>query len=311
MRRFTLNLPDGAMAGIRFGADGPPDLVFLHATGFNALTYRELLEPLGERFRIVALDQRGHGLSRLPAVPEEMPGWELYGRDMRAVFDALGDGPSLVLAGHSMGGAVSMMAAEQRADRVASLVLLDPVMPTADWIAKLYATEDLDARINGLPIARGASRRRAWFASKREAIDAYRGRGAFATWVGRFLDDYVEDGFAPMPDGDGDGVTLTCAAAWEAATFASSRHNGADLLARVAVPATVLIGEKNSVSRSVSDAASRTTARRTVETLPGTTHFLPMERPDLVRQRLLAALESRAGLRTAMVGAPGLEPGTR
>lgn len=307
MRRFTLSLPDGAMAGIRFGADGPPDLVFLHATGFNALTYRELLEPLGERFRIVALDQRGHGLSRLPAVPEEMPGWELYGRDMRAVFDALGDGPPLVLAGHSMGGAVSMMAAERHAARVASLVLLDPVMPTAEWIAKLYTPQDLDARIKDLPIARGASRRRAWFASKREAIDAYRGRGAFATWVGRFLEDYVEDGFAPMPNGD--GVTLTCAAAWEAATFASSRHNGADLLARVPVPATILIGEINSVSRSVADAASRTTARRTVENVPGTTHFLPMERPDLVRQRLLAALESRTG--AGMVGAPGLEPGTR
>ena len=75
MRRFTLDLPDGPMAGIRFGPDGPPDLVLLHATGFNALTYRELLEPLGERFRVVALDQRGHGLSRLPAVAETMPGW--------------------------------------------------------------------------------------------------------------------------------------------------------------------------------------------------------------------------------------------
>ncbi|MBV9835340.1 MAG: alpha/beta hydrolase [Alphaproteobacteria bacterium] len=291
MRRFTLALPDGEMAGIRFGADGPPDLVLLHATGFNALTYRELLEPLGERFRIIALDQRGHGLSRLPAVPEELPGWDLYGRDMLAVFDALGDGPPFVLAGHSMGGAVSMMAAEQRPDRVASLVLLDPVMPTEQWIDALYASPDLDKRIDGLPIARGARRRRAWFASKQEAIDAYRGRGAFASWVGRFLDDYVEDGFAPMPDDD--GVTLTCSAQWEAATFASSRHNGADLLARVSVPATILIGEKGSVSRSVDDAASRTSARRTVETVPGTTHFLPMERPDIVRQRLIAALEAR------------------
>jgi pimeloyl-ACP methyl ester carboxylesterase len=292
MRRFTLRLPDGDMAGIRFGADGPPDLVFLHATGFNARTYRELLEPLGERFRVVALDQRGHGLTDLPAEPTELPGWDLYGRDMLAVFDALGDGPPFVLAGHSMGGAVSTMAAEQRPDRVDSLVLLDPVMPTEQWIATLYASPDLDKRIEGLPIARGARRRRAWFASKREAVDAYRGRGAFASWVGRFLDDYVEDGFAPMPDDD--GVTLTCSAMWEAATFASSRHNGADLLARVKVPATILTGEKGSVSRSVDDAGVRTTARRTVETVPGTTHFLPMEQPDIVRQRLIAALETRA-----------------
>lgn len=291
MRRFTLALPDGDMAGIRFGADGPPDLVFLHATGFNALTYRELLAPLGERFRVVALDQRGHGLSRLPAVPAQMSGWEIYGRDLIAALDALGDGPPLVLAGHSMGGAVSMMAAEQRPDRIASLVLLDPVMPTAEWVARLYAPADLDGRIEALPIARGARRRRAWFANKPEAIEAYRRRGAFASWVGRFLDDYVEDGFAPMPDGD--GVTLTCAAAWEAATFASSRHNGADLLARIRAPATILLGENGSVSRAADQAAARSSARRTVETVPGTTHFLPMEQPDLVRQRLLAALAER------------------
>src|SRR4029077_6303135 len=130
---------------IRFGADGPPDLIFLHATGFNALTYRELLGPLSERHRVIALDLRGHGLSRLPAVPAEMPDWDLYGRDMLAVLDALGDCPPFVLSGHSMGGAVSMMAAEQRPGRVASLVLLDPVMPTVDWIARLYASPDLDA----------------------------------------------------------------------------------------------------------------------------------------------------------------------
>jgi pimeloyl-ACP methyl ester carboxylesterase len=292
MRRFTLALSDGDVAGIRFGADGPPDLVFLHATGFNALTYRDLLEPLAGRYRVVALDQRGHGLSTLPAMPQEMSGWDLYGRDMLAVFDALGDGAPFVLAGHSMGGAVSMMAAEQRPDRVASLVLLDPVMPTAEWITRLFAPRDLDARIESLPIARGARRRRAWFASKQEAVEAYRGRGAFATWVGRFLEDYVEDGFTAMPDGD--GVTLTCAAAWEAATFASSRHNGADLLARIRVPATILAGETNSVSRSADDAASRTSARRAVEVVPGTTHFLPMEQPDIVRQRLIAALEDRS-----------------
>jgi pimeloyl-ACP methyl ester carboxylesterase len=291
MRRFSLALPAGEMAGIRFGVDGPPDLVFLHATGFNALTYRELLEPLGERFRVVALDQRGHGLTRLPAAPTEMSGWELYGRDMLAALDALGDGPPLVLAGHSMGGAVATMAAEQRPERIASLVLLDPVMPTNEWIAKLFAPSDLEGRIETLPIARGARRRRSRFASKREAAAAYHGRGAFAGWVGRFLEDYVEDGFVPPPAGD--GVVLSCAPGWEAATFASSRHNGADLLARVPAPATILIGEKNSVSRSADDAATRTTARRTVETLPGTTHFLPMERPDIVRQRLIAALEDR------------------
>jgi hypothetical protein len=44
LRRVTFEIPGGRMAGIAFGAEKPtPDIVFLHATGFNAHTYRALL----------------------------------------------------------------------------------------------------------------------------------------------------------------------------------------------------------------------------------------------------------------------------
>ncbi len=47
-RRVSFELKGGRMAGIAFGLAKPnPDIVFLHATGFNARTYRALLEPLG------------------------------------------------------------------------------------------------------------------------------------------------------------------------------------------------------------------------------------------------------------------------
>ena len=39
----------------------PVDLVFVHANGFNALTYRTLLAPLSGSLRIWAPDLRGHG----------------------------------------------------------------------------------------------------------------------------------------------------------------------------------------------------------------------------------------------------------
>jgi hypothetical protein len=35
--------------------------------------------------------------------------------------------------------------------------------------------------------------------------------------------------------------------------------------------------------------------RISIETVAGTTHFLPMERPDLVKKALRAAIEGRAG----------------
>ena len=46
-RRLSFDLRDGQMAGIAFGGvNQNPDIVFLHATGFNAYTYRSLLAPL-------------------------------------------------------------------------------------------------------------------------------------------------------------------------------------------------------------------------------------------------------------------------
>ena len=63
-RLIDLEARGGAMAALDFGDPGRPvDIVFVHANGFNARTYRTILEPLAEDLRILAVDQRGHGRS--------------------------------------------------------------------------------------------------------------------------------------------------------------------------------------------------------------------------------------------------------
>ena len=51
-----------------------PDMIFVHANGFNALTYCTLLEPLARKARILAPDLRGHGRSTLTALAGAHPG---------------------------------------------------------------------------------------------------------------------------------------------------------------------------------------------------------------------------------------------
>ena len=83
-RRVGFEIPGGRMAGIAFGAEkATPDIVFLHATGFNARTYRSLLESLGEKFYVIALDARGHGLSTLPARMWGYTSWRRHRDDFR------------------------------------------------------------------------------------------------------------------------------------------------------------------------------------------------------------------------------------
>src|SRR5690606_18746403 len=79
-RRLSLPVDNrwgaGDMSVLDFGdPKRPVDLVFVHANGFNAMTYRTLLAPLSGPLRIWAPDLRGHGLTPLPANPDGRRGW--------------------------------------------------------------------------------------------------------------------------------------------------------------------------------------------------------------------------------------------
>jgi pimeloyl-ACP methyl ester carboxylesterase len=288
-RRSDLAMDDGALSVLRWGRqDGPPDLIFLHATGFNALTYDPLLAPLAETTAIAAIDQRGHGLSTLPADPAGLIDWWPYAGDIIAVLDRwVPEGaPPVVLAGHSMGGMVSLLAASQRPKAVRGLVLLDPVfMPPAVRLA-LY-TPWGRARSRRFGLAVGAAKRRPVFPSKAEALATYRTRKAFSTWTPGFLEAYVEGGFVDDPE----GVRLACNPAWESATFSAQRHASWKALKSVPMPVHILAAGSGSTVVGGAAKVVRVAPRTVAETLdPETTHFFPMERPDLVRERIAAML---------------------
>lgn len=281
-RRRMIRLSDGEMAALDFGDEARPvDVVFFHATGFNALTYRSILAPLSSSLRILAVDQRGHGQSRLPADPARLRSWKVYREDALELLATL-DGPAPVLSGHSMGGTVSLLAAGKRPEVARGLVLVDPViMPR---LAAISAQMPWGARVGRrFPIAQGAARRRRRFDSIDAAFAAYRGRGAFRTWTDTQLADYVAAAFVPA----GEGVELACTPEWEAATFAGQAHDPWRALARVRAPITLFRAEHGSTCRAGADQLTRINRRVEVSTLPGTSHFIPMERPDVVREALL------------------------
>jgi pimeloyl-ACP methyl ester carboxylesterase len=262
---------------------GPPDrpvnIVFSHANGFNARTYRSILQPLGADLRILALDLRGHGASTLPAVIEGRDGWSEFRDDLLALLAAVAPGP-VVLAGHSMGGTSSLLAAAAEPARVRGLALFDPVIyPLAAQTGPLVAES---------PLVAGALRRRATFPSRQAVFETYRGRGAFRTWSDTQLADYIAAAFTETKAGD---VTLTCAPEWEASNFRTHNYDPWAALRESRCPIRILRAEEASTFRlEGGEADLGAEGRITVETIPGTTHFLPMERPDLVRETLRAVV---------------------
>ena len=285
-RRRMIRLPDGEMAALDFGDEKRPvDVVFLHATGFNAMTYRSILAPLSPGMRILAVDQRGHGSSNLPADPAKLKSWKPYRDDLLALLSTL-DGPPPVLSGHSMGGTVAILAAAAKPASVSGLVLFDPVV-IGRWQMIAAHLPGGSKAMKSSPLALGAAKRRAVFDSVEAAFAAYKGRGAFKTWSDIMLADYVAGGFRERTDGK---VELTCAPAMESAIFSSHAHNAWAAAARVRAPVEVFRAEQGSTCRIPSAEAFFTSNRRAhLTTVLGTSHFLPMERPDVVRDALLDA----------------------
>jgi pimeloyl-ACP methyl ester carboxylesterase len=230
---------------------------------------------------------RGHGASAGAANFSTFRGWETYYRDMTALLGSL-DEP-VWLAGHSIGATTSIMAAARRPDKVLGLILAEPVIMDPGqglklWLAKLLRQS------HRLSLAAGAARRRRVFDSHAAALDNYRGRGGFKTWPDAWLEAYIQHAFLPQDD----QVRLACAPEWESTTFAHTEHNPWPGIRQLRCPVIALAAERGSTFSPAAQKRLQTLLPSAdVRVLEGTTHFLPMEQKEAVRDAILQLALSR------------------
>ena len=102
------------------GPHGAPTLILLHGwTATADLNWFTCFEPLGEHFRVLAPDQRGHGRGLRPAKGFRL---EDCADDAAAIADVFGVG-TFIPVGYSMGGAIAQLVAQRHEQRVRGLVL--------------------------------------------------------------------------------------------------------------------------------------------------------------------------------------------
>ena len=285
-RRMTVPIDNrwgaGEMSVLDFGdPKRPVDLLFCHANGFNAQTYRSILAPLASSLRILAPDLRGHGATVLPTNSQGRRGWQDHRDDLVCLLETL-DGPPVVLAGHSMGATSAILAAAERPSQVSQVVALDPVIWKRWMVAALRMP--LLSRLPGhIPLVKGALRRRARFDSREQALAAYRNRGAFKGWSDIMLIDYLSSGLVE----DGDGLGLSCPPEWEASNYSVQGHDPWKAMRDSGRPIRILRAETQSTCAV--EASPRGLPLVTVETVKDGTHFFPMLRPDVARDALFDA----------------------
>ncbi len=102
------------------GPAGAEAVFLLHGWTVTAdINWFPSFEPLGRRFRVISLDQRGHGRGIRSAAPFRL---EDCADDVAAVADALGI-DRFIVVGYSMGGPIAQLTWQRHRDRVDGLVL--------------------------------------------------------------------------------------------------------------------------------------------------------------------------------------------
>ena len=279
-----------ALAILDWGGDGPLALLH-HANGFCAAVWAPVAEGLGGRFRVVAVDARGHGDSSKPEGADAYH-WAHFGGDLAELASSLRAemGPVAVGLGHSFGGTAAILAAAQHPELFERLVLVDPVV--FPWPV---GQVDPERRARGASMAEGARRRRHVFPDREAARASWRDRDTFAGWDERAFELYLAEGFADRPGG---GVELKCPGEVEAAIFEFGTSVDAMAEARkLRMPTLVLWARRGNFPRATFEALVRGMRDGRLQDAE-TGHFVPMEDPDLVVRATLA-FSARPGGRDA------------
>ena len=109
--------------------DAGPVVAMVHGASANAREFDWSLAPrLSGSHRVLMLDRPGHGHSQRPAKANTL---EVQAAQIAGAIRASAPDESVVLVGHSFGGAVSLRVALDYPDLVKGLVLLAPV--SHDW----------------------------------------------------------------------------------------------------------------------------------------------------------------------------------
>jgi lipase len=249
-------------------------LVLLHAGGSSGKQWVKTASFLSDRFRVIAPDLWGFGLT------ESWSGQENLTHDHQAslvarVIEEVATGPAHLI-GHSYGGATALRLALHRNELVKTLILIEPILTT---LLKLAGEEEIfreyfDMAQAFLGNAATGKREDAW----RGFIDYRNGLGAWAA-----LPAAAKERFVAATDST-------------VAGFHSNLNNPTSLadVRRVRLPTLIMCGEKTThPDRRVTEILREQLPKCRYLIIPGADHMSPLSHPEFianaVREHIVSA----------------------
>ena len=265
-----------------WGGAGPV-LHFGHANGFPPGTYRRLLVLLAREFSPVSMEARPLWPG---ADPESIDNWlplasdlshELGRRRLRR----------LVGVGHSLGALTTLIASAADPGLFSAIVIIDPLLLTGRR-AVFWGTTKRLGQAHRLPLVRGARCRRDHWTDSDVVRRTLATRPMFATWQPEVIEDYLTAGTREAESG---GLELAYPRGWEARIFQVAPHDLWSHVRRVRVPALFVRGaDSDTFLPEAAERVRRELPSAEVVEMPGTTHFVPMEKPEELAELILGFL---------------------
>ena len=280
----------GLRQHVVIGGDGPP-LLLVHGWPENWYAWRLVMPALARDFTVIAVDQRGIGLTDKPE-----GGYDAgtLASDLIALMDALGH-ERFAVVGHDIGLVISYALAADFPDRVASVAVLDvPGPPTPDHSPPLFAPAAVNNKLWHIAFNRADGVAEQLVAGRERFFYGYE----FATQGGAVLDDAIDYYVGLISGSEALRGSFAFYREWDK----TMAQNGA----RTATPLTMPvlgIGGERSWGPAVGGAMSALGADVQTAVIPGTGHWIAEEAPDELLTALTAFLAPyRANSLTPVAG---------
>lgn len=244
---------------LHFAEEGPADgpvVLLLHGWPTSSHLYRDVIPPLAERCRVVALDLPGFGRSDKPL--DASYSFRFYEDCLEGLLDKLGV-ERVTLGVHDLGGPIGLYWAVQHPERLERLILLNTlVYPEFSWAVKLFVAM---TRVPGL---------RDWLVSP-----------SGLRWSMRFgvvdkerlTDEVLRPYLVPFESASARRVLLRTASSLGMRGFRTI----AEKLPTLTVPTRIVYGERDRILPEVAETMARVARdlpQAEVSTIAGAAHFL-------------------------------------
>jgi pimeloyl-ACP methyl ester carboxylesterase len=274
------------------GGDGPP-LLLVHGWPETWYAWRLLMPALARDFEVIAVDQRGMGLSDKPA-----GGYDTgtQAGDLAALMAALGH-ERFAVVGHDTGFAISYALVSDHPDRVDRVALAEiPGSPGTAPSPPLFVPGPINDRLWHLPFNRIEGLNEQLVTGREDAFYGWEFDAAAKKLPDEVIAYYV--GLLSNPE------SLRSSFGWYRAIDTTIAQDMERMTRRLTMP-VLAIGGEASFGEHVGDAVKLVADDVQTLVIPGTGHFVAEEAPDEMLAALTAFL---APYRDGSTAAPASRP---